>query len=91
MSGTPGLKPATVRRYLEELENPRLDDERRLPPISEETSQAIDAEVRALLEEARSRALALLTEERVTVERIARRLMEEKTLDATAFAALADE
>ncbi len=49
--------------------------------ISEQTARDIDAEVRRLLDEARDRARALVTENRAIIEDMARQLLEIETLD----------
>jgi len=48
---------------------------------SEETARAIDAEVRAILQDQHRRATAILTEKRDLLERMTRRLLEVETLD----------
>jgi cell division protease FtsH len=48
---------------------------------SEETARAIDAEIRALLEDQRRRATEILSERRALLERMAQRLLEVETLD----------
>jgi cell division protease FtsH len=50
---------------------------------SEQTAQAIDAEVRAILEGQHRRATAILTEKRDLLERMTRKLLEVETLDRT--------
>jgi cell division protease FtsH len=58
---------------------PGMDVEERT--YSEETARAIDAEIRALLEDQRRRATEILSERRALLERMARRLLEVETLD----------
>jgi cell division protease FtsH len=48
---------------------------------SEQTAQAIDAEVRAILDAQHRRAASILTEKRDLLERMTRRLLEVETLD----------
>jgi cell division protease FtsH len=48
---------------------------------SEETARAIDAEVRAILQDQHRRATEILTEKRELLERMTRRLLEVETLD----------
>jgi cell division protease FtsH len=55
---------------------------------SEQTAQVIDAEVRALLEDQRRRAVEILTEKRPLLERMTRRLLEVETLDRPEIEAL---
>jgi cell division protease FtsH len=55
---------------------------------SEQTAQAIDAEVRSLLEDARRRAVEILTEKRPLLERMTQRLLEVETLDRAEIEAL---
>jgi len=62
-----------------------------LPPrheYGETTATAIDAEVQAIVERAFQRTVALLEERRALLERCARRLLEEETLDAGQLAEL---
>ncbi|AJE22722.1 ATP-dependent zinc metalloprotease FtsH [Azotobacter chroococcum] len=54
----------------------------------ETTATAIDAEVQAIIERAFQRTVALLEERRELLERSARRLLEEETLDAEQLAEL---
>ncbi|WP_460426435.1 ATP-dependent zinc metalloprotease FtsH [Azotobacter armeniacus] len=54
----------------------------------ETTATAIDAEVQAIVERAFQRTVALLEERRALLERSARRLLEEETLDAEQLAEL---
>lgn len=49
--------------------------------LSSETRQAIEDEVRRLTEEARSRAMTLLTEKRVELDRLAKALVDYETLN----------
>ena len=58
---------------------PGMDVEERT--YSEETARAIDAEIRALLEDQRRRATEILSERRALLERMAQRLLEVETLD----------
>jgi cell division protease FtsH len=53
----------------------------------EATADAIDAEVRAIVDTAFERAVALLTERRELLEKTARRLLEKETLDEAELAA----
>ena len=55
---------------------------------SEQTAQVIDAEVRALLEDQRRRAVEILTEKRPLLERMTQRLLEVETLDRPEIEAL---
>ncbi|ASL27851.1 ATP-dependent zinc metalloprotease FtsH [Azotobacter chroococcum] len=57
----------------------------------ETTATAIDAEVQAIVERAFQRTVALLEERRELLERSARRLLEEETLDAEQLSALVGE
>ncbi len=50
---------------------------------SEQTAQAIDAEVRAILDAQHRRATSILSEKRDLLERMTRRLLEVETLDRT--------
>ena len=63
-----------------------------LPPreqdYAEQTAAAIDTEVRAIVQAAMDRALAILRERRGVLERCARRLLEKETLDEQELAAL---
>jgi cell division protease FtsH len=52
------------------------------PNYSEEVAAKIDNEVRALIDEAHSRARAVLTHHRATLDRMARELVEKETLDS---------
>ncbi len=56
---------------------------------SDETARAVDAEVARILAEARARALALLTEHRSALERIAGRLLEAEAMTGEELRALA--
>jgi len=58
---------------------------------SEEVAEQIDFEVRKLVDEAHQRALQILRDNIDKLEIIARRLMEEETLEAGQFAAIFDE
>ena len=58
---------------------------------SPETAQRIDAAVRALLQGAQDRSLAILRENRAVLDRSAKALMERETLDEGDLAALASE
>ncbi|MCL4370733.1 MAG: ATP-dependent zinc metalloprotease FtsH [Chloroflexi bacterium] len=55
---------------------------------SEETARLIDQEVRRLVDDAKARALHILTEVRPALERIAGALVERETLDGAEFEAL---
>jgi cell division protease FtsH len=55
---------------------------------SEEVAACIDREVRALIEEAHRRALAVLGRHRATLDRMARELVEKESLDSLELAAL---
>jgi cell division protease FtsH len=57
--------------------------------FSEETAQAIDLEVRAILEEQHERAREILARRRDVLEEIARRLIEEETLEREALQEIA--
>jgi cell division protease FtsH len=63
------------------LTGPDLPFANREPDYAEETAAAIDSEVRAIVEHAMNRALAVLREKRDVLERSARRLLEKETLD----------
>jgi cell division protease FtsH len=52
------------------------------PPFSQETSRAIDEEVKKLLDEAYADAKRLIEENREKLELLARRLVEKETMDA---------
>ncbi|NLF02396.1 MAG: ATP-dependent zinc metalloprotease FtsH [Anaerolineales bacterium] len=56
--------------------------------ISETTRTLIDQEVHRILADARQRALALLTEQRAALDRLAQALLREETLDAAAIGAV---
>ncbi len=74
------LGPVTFGRALSSrfLDSPFGAEERN---YSEETARAIDAEVRAILDEARERALHVLRVKAHTLERIALELLERETLE----------
>jgi cell division protease FtsH len=55
---------------------------------SEATAQALDAEVKRLLEERLARVKALLVEKRALLERVSKALLEKETLEASEFEAL---
>lgn len=55
-----------------------------------ETAALVDAEVKAIIEEALGRARELIVEQREALDRVARRLMEQETLDREEFEALLD-
>ncbi len=55
---------------------------------SEATAQALDTEVKRLLEERLARVKALLTEKRAVLERVSKTLLEKETLEAAEFEAL---
>ena len=50
-------------------------------PFSEETAQAIDEEVRKIIDESRSEAMRLLREHRASLDALARALIERETLN----------
>jgi cell division protease FtsH len=58
---------------------------------SEEIAEQIDFEVRQLVDEAHERALQILRDNIDTLHLIAKRLIEEETIDATEFAAIFGE
>ncbi|SHF38861.1 ATP-dependent zinc metalloprotease FtsH [Desulforamulus putei] len=58
---------------------------------SEEVAYAIDREVRKMMDQAYSKAKALLTEHRATLDKIAGVLMEKETIEAEEFAQLMRE
>ena len=58
---------------------------------SEEAAQAIDQEVRRMLEENYTRALNIIRENRHKMENLANKLMEVETLDRTEFEKLMNE
>jgi cell division protease FtsH len=58
---------------------------------SEESARAIDEEIRALLEDARARAVSLLRSRRAALDRIAARLLVEETLERAELERLATE
>ncbi|MFB6274201.1 MAG: ATP-dependent zinc metalloprotease FtsH [Salinibacter sp.] len=60
-------------------------------PYSEATAEAIDAEVQALVDEARSRARTVLKEKRPLLVDMAEILLEEEVLDSEALVALLGE
>jgi cell division protease FtsH len=55
---------------------------------SEATAQALDAEVKRLLEERLARVKALLVEKRALLDRVSKALLEKETLEASEFEAL---
>ena len=55
---------------------------------SEEVARQIDAEVRRIVEQAHSRAIRIIEENKVKLDEIARRLLKEETLDAQSFEAI---
>ena len=55
---------------------------------SEEIARQIDREVRRIIEGAYTKAVKLLQDNRVTLEEIADRLLQEETLDAKSFEAI---
>jgi cell division protease FtsH len=67
----------------EELSRPR--------ELSEQTAREADEEVRGLLDQAYQRALALLTEKRETLDRIAEHLVEREEIDGRAITELLAE
>ena len=60
-------------------------------PYSDATAQAIDEEVQVLVDEARSRARALLEEKRSLLDDMADELLENEVLDSDALKALLGE
>ncbi|HWP34660.1 MAG TPA: ATP-dependent zinc metalloprotease FtsH [Thermodesulfobacteriota bacterium] len=70
------------------LVTPELDGR---AEYSEETAQAIDREVRAILESSQERVRALLRSHRQTLERVARRLLEQEVIEGTELAAMLEE
>jgi cell division protease FtsH len=52
---------------------------------SEKTAEAIDAEVRLLIDEAYARAVRIITEHREALERITRALIQSETLEGDAL------
>jgi ATP-dependent Zn protease len=50
-------------------------------PISPATQAAIESEIRGLIDDAQTRAMLLLKEKRVELERLAKALVEHETLD----------
>jgi len=57
--------------------------------FSEETARAIDAETRAIVEEAHQRARKIVEDRRAVLEKISRRLIEKETLERDELAELA--
>jgi cell division protease FtsH len=55
---------------------------------SEATAQALDTEVKRILDERLARVVALLTEKRPLLDRVSRALLEKETLEAAEFEAL---
>jgi cell division protease FtsH len=55
---------------------------------SEATAQALDGEVKRILDERLARVVSLLTEKRALVDRVSRALLEKETLEAAEFEAL---
>jgi cell division protease FtsH len=55
---------------------------------SEATAQALDAEVKRLLDERLARVKTLLSEKRATLDRVSKVLLEKETLEAAEFEAL---
>ncbi|MBX9927309.1 MAG: ATP-dependent zinc metalloprotease FtsH [Gemmatimonadaceae bacterium] len=58
--------------------------------VSERTAQLVDSEVRRVISEAHARAVALLTEHRVTLDAVALALLERETLSRDEVLALAE-
>jgi cell division protease FtsH len=73
-----GQRPA---RFLPDGEAVQLD-------CSEDTARQVDAEVKGLLDGSYREAKAILTEHRDALERVARALLQNETLDGPAFRAL---
>jgi cell division protease FtsH len=69
--------------------NPGGPPERK--PYSERTAEAIDAEVRTLLGDAHARVMQTLQQQRAVLERLARMLLEQETVDRSALDALLDK
>ncbi|SKA24900.1 ATP-dependent zinc metalloprotease FtsH [Consotaella salsifontis] len=70
------------------LQGPNLPSVPRERDFGEETADAIDEEVRDIVEAALQRTVSLLTERRDVLERSAKRLLEKETLDETELAEL---
>jgi cell division protease FtsH len=64
------------------------DDDLRLEPVSGQTLQDFDAEVKRLMETAEQKAKDVLTQHRETLERLAEQLEEEETLEGQTLESL---
>ena len=85
MSEALGLAAHEAPRAPTYLGAPQLPEAR---TYSERTAETIDAEVKRLLEEAKSRVAATLTEKRASLEALARLLLEKEVVDRGALDAL---
>ena len=85
MSEAIGLAAHEAPRAPTYLGAPQLPEAR---TYSERTAETIDAEVKRLLEEAKSRVAATLTEKRASLEALARLLLEKEVVDRGALDAL---
>ena len=74
-----------TRSFLQGADLPSMPRER---DFGEETGNAIDEEVKAIVQDALDRTVAILREKRDALERTARRLLEKETLDETELAEL---
>jgi len=70
------------------MTGPDLPSPYREEGYAEETAAAIDEEVRAIVQSALNRAMAVLAEKREVLERSARKLLEKETLDEKDLAEL---
>ena len=78
MSGRMGL--ATIGESVNRFTVPGLDDWRS-SSCSDDTARLVDEEIRRMLDEAHARVKATLSNQRATLERIARLLLEREVLD----------
>ncbi len=84
MAGRYGMSEGLgVARLLAKDVDEFLDADVGLAPMSGQTQQRLDEEIRAFLDEAKSKAIKLLTTHRKTLDLLARRLEVEETLEGS--------